>query len=367
MSSAKVRDPKRYERTKLLLGFVAPSIFVILACLVLVTGFSATIRDAISDLNDNIILGAVVYAVVGSIVIEIITLPFDFYGGHVVERRYALTKRTVPGWLLDWLKSLGVQTALLAAFIAIVYAVLYFDPTWWWLWASMLLTILSVVMAAIVPVVLLPIFFKFEPLPDGDLKERLVRLSERLGTQVQGAYIWKLGERTVKANAALTGWGKTRRIIISDTLIESHEPDEIEVIIAHELGHHVNGDIWRGVAAQTVLIFVSMYAINVALNAWSSSFGINGALHDYANLPLLALIIMVVGFIALPLANTYSRRRETAADNFAIETTDMRDEFISAMEKLGLVNLSDANPHPLIETMFHSHPSINRRIANVRR
>ena len=334
---------------------------------VLFTGASASIRDVVSDMTGGIVVvGAVAYIVIGSVVLELVTLPLGYFSGHVVERRYGLSRRTVLGWAKDWLKGLGLQTVLLAMFVAALYALLMSAPDLWWIWASLLFSVISIFMAAIAPIVLMPIFFKFEPLPDGELKDRLERLSERLGTFVQGAYIWRLGDKTVKSNAALAGWGKTRRIIISDTLIESHDADEIEVIIAHELGHHVNGDIWRGIVVQIVIIFVSMWFIDQALVAWSGSFGLDGTLHDYANLPLLALVSTAVGIVALPLANTYSRRRETAADDFAIATTGMRAEFISAMEKLAEHNLSDTEPHPLVETMLHSHPSVSRRIARAR-
>ena len=361
------RDPKRYERTKLLIGLANLVIYMLAPTIILVTGASASIRDIISDeITGIVVLGAVAYIVLASIALELLTLPIGYFSGHVLERRYGLTRRSVGGWAKDWLKGLAVQTVMLAVFVACLYALLAADPDYWWVWASLLFSVISVFMAAIAPIVLMPIFFKFEPLPDGELKDRLMRLSEQLGTFVQGAYVWKLGDKTVKANAALAGWGKTRRIIISDTLIESHDPDEIEVIIAHELGHHVNGDIWRGIAVQVVIIFVSMWVIDLALGAWSGVFELDGTLHDYANLPMLALITTFVGVIALPLINTYSRRRETAADDFAIATTDMRAEFISAMEKLGKQNLSNAEPHPIIETVLHSHPSISRRIARAR-
>ena len=358
------RDPKRYERTKLWIGALNLAVYILAPAIILVTGASAAIRDLISDeITGIVVLGAVVYIVLASVVLEVVTLPLGYFSGHVLERRYGLTRRSVFGWAKDWLKGLALQTVLLGVFVALLYLLLTADPDYWWIWASLLFSAISVFLAAIAPTVLMPIFFKFEPLPDGELKDRLMRLSEQLGTFVQGAYVWKLGDKTVKANAALAGWGRTRRIIISDTLIASHDPDEIEVIIAHELGHHVNGDIWRGIAVQMVIIFVSMWVIDLALGAWSGSFGLDGTLHDYANLPLLALVSTVVGIVALPLANTYSRRRETAADDFAIATTDMRAEFISAMEKLAKQNLSNAEPHPLIETVLHSHPSVSRRIA----
>lgn len=366
-NSSQSRDPKRYERIKLLVGLANLAIYFIIPLVVLVTGASASIRDVISDLTWGIvILGAVVYIVGASIVLELVTLPLGYLSGHILEKRYGLTRRTVFGWIKDWLKGLGVQTVMVAVFAGCLYALLMLDPALWWVWASLVFSAISIFLAAVAPIILMPIFFKFEPMPDGELKERLERLSNRLNTYVQGAYIWRLGDRTVKANAALAGWGKTRRIIISDTLIDNHDPDEIEVIIAHELGHHVNGDIWRGIAVQVVIIFVSMWVIDLALGAWSGAFGLDGTLHDFANLPLLALVSTAVGLVALPLANTYSRRRETAADDFAIETTDMRAEFISAMEKLAKQNLSNAEPHPLIETVLHSHPSVSRRIARAR-
>ena len=363
----KSHDPKRYERIKLLIGLANLLVYIAVPVTVLTTGASAGIRDSISEITSGVVvLGAVVYIALASVALEIVTLPLGYFSGHILERRYGLTKRTIFGWAKDWLKGLALQTVLLSTFVGCLYALLAADADYWWIWASIVFSAISIFMAAIAPIVLMPIFFKFEPLPDGELKDRLQGLSSRLNTYVQGAYVWRLGDRTVKANAALAGWGKTRRIIISDTLIDSHNPDEIEVIIAHELGHHVNGDIWRGIAVQIIIIFVSMWFIDLALAAWSGSFNLDGTLHDYANLPLLALVSTAVGLVAVPLANTYSRRRETAADDFAIETTGMRDEFISAMDKLGSLNMSNAAPHPLIETLLHSHPSISRRIARAR-
>ena len=365
--SSSRRDPKQYERIKLIVGLLNLVTYILVPALILVTGRSASIRDLIADQTAEIVvLGAVVYIVLASVALEILTLPLGYFSGHVLERRYGLTRQSVSAWAKDWLKGLGVQTVLLGVFVGCLYVLLVVAPDFWWVWASLLFSAISVFLAAIAPTVLMPIFFKFEPLPDGELKDRLMRLSEQLGTFVQGAYVWKLGDKTVKANAALAGWGRTRRIIISDTLIESHDPDEIEVIIAHELGHHVNGDIWRGIGVQVAIIFVSMWVIDLALGAWSGSFGLDGTLHDFANLPLLALVSTVVGLVALPLANAYSRRRETAADDFAIAATDMRAEFISAMEKLAKQNLSNADPHPLIETVLHSHPSVSRRIERAR-
>lgn len=364
---ARGASAEKYQREKLIFSGVNLGLYVLAPLLVLVSGFSVWMRDVVSGWSsDATVLGAVIYAVIAGVGMGLLTLPLSFYSGHVLEMRYGLSRQGVGKWASDWLKSEALQLVFLALFVGAVYWLLESDPNLWWVWAWLFFTGLSVFLSWLTPIVLLPLFFKFEPLPDGDLKDRLLALSERLGTRVRGAYIWKLGDRTVKANAALTGWGGTRRIIISDTLLEHHTADEIEVIIAHELGHHVHRDIWRMLVVQTVLIFVSMWFIDVALDAWSASFGLSGELHDYANLPLLSLVTTGVGLVALPLANSYSRRRETAADDFALRVTGMRSEFVSAMEKLGSLNLANRDPHWLLEMLLHSHPSVARRVERAK-
>ena len=254
-----------------------------------------------------------------------------------------------------------VQTVLLTALISAIYWLLRSQPDTWWLWGAIGTTVLLLVLMALVPIVLMPLFYKFEPIPEGELKDRLFALADRIGTHVQGIYIWHLGEKTSKSNAAVTGWGRTRRIIISDTLIESSTPQEIEVVMAHELGHHVKKDVWKMMVVQTVLVFISFLVIDLALDAWIESLELRG-ISDIAGLPLVITVSVVVSLIALPIANWLSRKVETAADNYALNLTGMRDEFISAMEKLGDNNMSDRKPNKVVEFVFHSHPSIQRRI-----
>ena len=174
-----------------------------------------------------------------------------------------------------------------------------------------------------------------------------------------------MGDKTSKANAAVTGWGRTRRIIISDTLIESNTPEEIEVVMAHELGHHVRLDVWKMLAVSTVLIFISFFVIDLALVAWIDSLGLRG-IDDIAGLPLVLIVGAGVSLVALPISNWLSRKAETAADLYALNLTGMRDQFISAMNKLGNQNLSQKQPNAIVEFIFHSHPSIQHRIDNAK-
>lgn len=330
---------------------------------VLLTGLSAGIRDVIlGDVSANPVLGASVYAFGAVLFMAVLTLPLSWWSGFRLEHRFELSRETFGGWLLDWFKGLGLRMLFTVLAVAGLYALLAYSGPYWWVWATVALCIVSLLMVVIFPVVLMPIFFKFEPLLDGDLRDTLLELAARVGTAVRGAYIWKMGEQTVKANAALAGWGRTRRIIISDTLLDDFDDAEVEVVIAHELGHQVNRDIARMFVVQVVLIAVGTFVTDLALRFWSGAFGLDGTLHDIANLPLLALVLSVVTATTVPLVNTYSRRRETAADDFAIEVTGKRDDFVSAMEKLGDVNLAVRDPHPIKEMLLYSHPSIGNRV-----
>ena len=365
-TAARKRDrsaAKQYERLKMVASGIDFAAYLLVPLLVLVTGFSADVRDGIVGVvGSNAVLGASVYAVLAVLLMSLLTLPVSWWSGFRVEHRFGLSRETPWDWTLDWLKGLGLRLVFTVLLVAGLYALLAYSGPYWWVWSALALCVVSVLLVVVYPVVLMPIFFKFEPLPEGQLSDRLLALADQVGTSVRGAYVWELGEQTVKANAALAGWGRTRRIIISDTLLDNFDDDEVEVVIAHELGHQVHLDIPRMFAVQVALIWVAMFATDLALRFWSGSFGLDGTVYDIAGLPLLALVLGIISAASLPLINTYSRRRETAADDFALTVTGDRVKFISAMEKLGEVNLAVRDPHWLVEVLLHSHPSIGRRV-----
>lgn len=354
---------RKYQRIKLSMSVVSMALNVIVPLVFLLTGGSEGIRNLVEGWTGVAALVVVLYLLVTGIGLQIIEFPFEVYSGFIVEKKFDLSKVTFGSWLYDWLKGTLIQSVLLVVLISGMYWLLRSQPDTWWLWAAIGATILVIIMMALVPVLLLPLFYKFEPIPEGELKDRLFALADQIGTHVQGIYVWHLGDKTSKANAAVTGWGRTRRIIISDTLIESNTPEEIEVVMAHELGHHVRWDVWKLLAVSTVLIFVSFFVIDLALDAWIDSLGLRG-IDDIAGLPLVLIVGAGVSLIALPISNWLSRRAETAADLYALNLTGMRDEFVSAMTKLGDQNLSQKQPNAVVEFIFHSHPSIQRRIDN---
>jgi STE24 endopeptidase len=220
-------------------------------------------------------------------------------------------------------------------------------------------------LAQLAPVVLLPIFYQFRPLDRPALADRLMALAARARTDVVGVFEWVLSGHTRKANAALAGLGKTRRILLSDTLLADYSEDEIEVILAHELAHHVHRDLWRGIAVQALVLLGGFYAADAVLRAAA------GTLHlrersDPAALPALLLVAGAWSFLALPLANAVSRAQERAADRYALTTTRNVDAFVTAMKRLSQQNLAEEYPSPIVRWLFFSHPPIRERIDAAR-
>lgn len=354
---------RKYQRIKLTVSVVSMVLNIVVPLVFLLAGGSEAIRNLAEGWTNSSALVVVLYLLIAGAGLQAIEFPFELYSGFVVEKQFGLSKLTLTGWLWDWFKGTAIQTVLIVIVVSGIYWLLRSQPDLWWLWAAIGASFLIIVLAALVPVLLFPLFYKFEPIPEGELKDRLFALADRIGTRVKGVYVWHLGEKSSKANAAVTGWGRTRRIIISDTLIDSNTPEEIEVVMAHELGHHVRNDVWKMMFVQAVLIFISFFVIDLALVTWTGSLGLRG-ISDIAGLPLVIIVGVGVSLIALPAANWLSRKAETAADLYALNLTGMRDQFISAMNKLGDQNMSQKQPNAVVEFIFHSHPSIHRRIAS---
>jgi STE24 endopeptidase len=292
----------------------------------------------------------------------LLTLPIVYFRGVLLERRYELSSETTRGWAADQVKAFALSVIFAVGAIDFVYAAIRWNPVWWWIPAAIGASLFTIVLARLAPVLLLPIFYKFTPLERPELRERLLALSERAGVRVLGVYEWALGTRTRRANAALTGAGSTRRILLSDTLLADYTDDEIEVILAHELAHHVHRDIPKGLALELVLITAAFLAASVILPEAAAALGLADAA-DPRGVPALVLIVSGVSLVATPLLHSMSRRNEYRADRFALRLTRRTDAFVSAMRRLGAQNLAEENPSRLALWLFHSHPPIDARIA----
>lgn len=292
---------------------------------------------------------------------ELGALPLGFFGGYMLDRRYGISRQSVVTWLGDQAKGLGLGLLLSMAAGRLLYLFIERWPAVWWLPAGCVFALVIIGLANVAPLLLLPLFYSVKPLARESLRARLVTLGERAGARVLDAYEWGLGEKTTKANAALTGIGRSRRILVSDTMLEQYSDDEIEVVLAHELAHHVHGDIWKGIAFEAALILGGFFAA-ARLLVWLSPFAHLDGPSDLAGLPMLLLAAGAVSFVALPAAHAMSRAHERRADRFALALTKNPAAFVSAMKRLGAQNLAEDDPSQLVQWLFYSHPPIRERI-----
>jgi STE24 endopeptidase len=330
----------------------------------LVSGASVQLRDLASRAPGGSSPAAVVlfYTLALTVLHETGSFMVAFYSGFVVEQRYGLSNERFKGWLWDQAKSLVVGLLLAGAAASIVYFFIRLSPTGWWLPAGAVFALLIIGLANIAPVLLLPLFYRVKPLDRDALRRRLLGLAERAGARVLGAYEWGLADKTKKANAALAGLGSTRRILVSDTMLADYSDDEIEVVLAHELAHHVHGDIWKGIALESVLVIGGFFLAARGLDASIAWLGLAGPA-DPAGLPLLLLAAGAVSLVMLPAAHALSRMFERSADRFALELTRNPDAFVSAMRRLAAQNLAEERPSRLSQWLFYSHPPVAERIA----
>ena len=314
-------------------------------------------------LNDVVMVMLVTLLVM--LILAIVELPFAYYHGHRLEHRYGLSTQTTSHWFSDQGKGvlLGIALAVLGTAV-IYYALREWPDHWWWISAAVF-AVATIGLAQLAPVVLLPIFYKFKPLDRPALVERLVKLAASARTNVNGVFEWVLSSHTKKANAALAGLGRTRRILLSDTLLADYSEDEIEVILAHELAHHVHHDLWRGIAVQALALFGGFFAGHVILTAFAEPLGLRG-ISDPAGLPALLLVGGVWTFLLLPVVNAVSRAQERAADRYALTTTRNVDAFVTAMKRLSQQNLAEEYPSKIVRFLFYSHPPIPERIDAAR-
>jgi len=355
-------ETRRYNRIRRWLGIADFAIGFLFLIVLLVTGGSAWLRDQAYRLGfQNYSLSLFMYLLLLLAISKALGIGLDYYG-FSLERRFKLSTQRFRSWAWDEVKGFLVGLVLGGVLVEVLYFTIRQWPQHWWMLAWALFMGLFIILAQLAPVVLFPIFYKFEPLDNEDLRRRLVVLSQRAGTRVRGVYRWKLSEKSKKANAALTGLGATRRIILADTLLDNYTADEIEAVLAHELGHHVHRHILKSIFVQAAITLFGFWAAN-----WTLHYAVDQhmfeELSDFANLPLLALVSVALSFVLMPALNGYSRFNERQADRYAFESIARVEPFISSMNKLAEQNLAERTPSKWVEWFFHSHPAISRRLA----
>jgi STE24 endopeptidase len=355
-------EARRYNRIRRWLSIADFVLGAALLGVLLVTGWTTWLRDlALRRGFQNYTFAVFLYLFFLLLISKALGFGLDYYGFRL-EHKFQLSNQKFRFWLWDEAKSFLVGLVLATIVVELLYFMIRQFPQHWWIFTWALFLGLFIVMAQLAPVALLPIFYKFEPLENEDLRRRLVLLSERAGTRVRGVYRWKLSEKSKKANAALTGLGSTRRIILADTLLDNYGPDEIEAVLAHELGHHVHRHILKSILVQAGITLLGFWAANFVLH-YAVDHHMFEELSDFANLPLLAVTATVLSLLLMPALNAYSRYNERQADRYAFESIVSIEPFISSMNKLAQQNLAERTPSRWVEVLFHSHPAISKRVA----
>ncbi len=291
----------------------------------------------------------------------------SYYSGHVLEHRFGLSTQTFGRWLWRYTKRNVLAVALGLVMVLGLYWLIWTTGPYWWLVAAGAFFVVSVVLGQLAPVLILPLFYKIEKLDAPELSQRIARLAKGTGLSIEGVYRIRLSDETVKANAMLAGLGRTRRVLLGDTLLDSFSPDEIEVIFAHEIGHHVFHHIHRLIAAGIVYSAAGFWICDRLLTGWVVGFhgNIDYARLPVSTLPLVMLILTVFAMLLEPLQNVVTRRYERQSDRYALQRTGLKAAYTSAFRKLAKLNKDDPNPHWLDVLLFHSHPPIAKRLKAV--
>ncbi|MGD1006121.1 MAG: M48 family metallopeptidase [Ignavibacteriaceae bacterium] len=359
-------NAKKYNNIKLAIAIAKGITSFILILLFVASGLSLTLQHYLEGFISNSYLLFIAFIIVTGAAAGIIFFPVNYYTEFYLEHKYNLSNQTFLKWIWENTKTLLVSGAISIPVLLIFFYSLNKFNLLWWLPFAIILFVISVILARIVPVFILPIFYKIVPVENVDLINRIRALAGGAGIKVENVYKFNLSKNTKKANAAFTGIGKSKRILLGDTLLESYSADEIETVIAHELGHYKRKHIIKNILIGTASSFLTLFLIAYLYNLSLSWFGFTTVV-QIAAIPLLSLWAMIISLILNPLSNMLSRKFEYEADEYAIHSTNKREAFIATLEKLTDQNLGDREPHPLVEWFFYSHPSIKNRVAALKR
>lgn len=357
-------EAKRYNNIKLAISIGKGIVTFAMIFLFVYTGLSKSLVEYLRSYSSNPYVVFLLFVLVTSFVLAVIFWPLSFYSEFYLEHKYKLSNQTFLQWIWEDLKGVLVGGVIGIPVMLIFYYAIRTYGNLWWLVFAIIMFLLSVVLAKFLPVIILPLFYKVKPIENEELKNRVLKLAEKAGMKVENIFQFNMSKNTKKANAMFTGLGKTKKIILGDTLLNEYTTDEIETVIAHEMGHYKHKHIIKNLFIGTISSFLMFFLIAYFYQISLSWFGFSN-ISQIAALPVLSLWAMIIGFLMEPLTNIISRKFEYQADEYAVKSTNKKQIFINTLNKLTEQNLSDKDPHPLIEWLFYSHPSIKNRVAHI--
>jgi len=330
------------------------------------SGISGELSSFLNGIFPNIWCKNGAYVVILITVYTLFFIPLSFYKGFILEHRFGLSTQSIGNWIKDKLKSFSISVIILLIVTEIAYLLLRRTGLYWWVWTGFFWFFFTILMQILMPVFIIPLFFKLSPLDNSELSGRLKAMAQKAGVKVLGVFRIEFSKKTKKANAAITGIGRTKRILLADTLLDTYEQDEVEAIFAHELGHYHYRHIWQLIGVSAISTFLGLGIASKIFTAAVYKMGFS-SIQDIGGFPILLFILFVFTLLVLPVDNAFSRMLERQADKFSIEFTGSPKAFIGSMTKLAGQNLVRINPNPVIHFLLHNHPSISQRIKMARR
>jgi Zn-dependent protease with chaperone function len=360
-------ENRTYARIRQTLAFLEPLYGLFVGAFLLFSGLSARMRTQVERMIRSRYVQTMLYVALYLLFVSLFAFPFDCYRDWALERQFGLSTQSFGAWVSDVSKSLGLSIIVygLVPFLWGIYTVLRRSPRFWWFWIAIGTVPVTIVVVLLAPLVIEPVFNRFTPLRDHDLRQAIHALTARADIPSTRVFQVDKSSQTRKLNAYVTGFGSTQRLVFYDTLLEEMKTDEAVVVAGHEIGHYRLGHIWKGILLSGAGAFGFMllyFAVTRALLArFGASWGVRD-LADLASLPLLASSLAVLLFLTAPIPNFVSRSMEHEADIYALEITHDNDAAARAFLKLAGVNRSDPSPAPLVEAFLGTHPAVLDRV-----
>jgi STE24 endopeptidase len=352
---------KRYEKEKRLLGLASMALSLVILFGFYFSGLSAWLANL--HMGDSIIWTFLLYVLSFQMISVFFGLPLSFYSSYIHEHKWNFSNHTVKSWLWEQVKGFLVGFILMLILLGLLFWIMAVYPQGWWLIAGLAFAFVSVVLATIFPVVILPIFNKYTPVENKELTDALERILSEGGLRSSGFFKEDMSRQTKKENAFLAGLGKTRRVVLGDNLMENMSVPEIESIIAHEVGHYKNRHIWKNLIIGTLEGLVGFFILNLVMRSIFAQFLSSTSW----NLTFFPVFVVLAGgisvFLFSPFSNALSRYFEKKADRYALENIQDKKAFMTAMAGLAGRNLSNAYPEWWVKFLYYSHPPVGERLA----
>jgi STE24 endopeptidase len=358
-------EMRRHSKIRDILYFGGFLYGLAILLIILGTRWSRKMADLANRVSKKPFVAAMVFFVLFTLVSSLLSFPLDYYSGFVVPHQFDLSNQDFGEWFLEGLKQLGIGLAIGAPLAALALLGIRKLPNRWWLALWLGSVPIIILLIVIQPIVLDPIFNKFEPLKDAVLRDRLLTTAQQAGIEGGRVYQVNKSKQTKTMNAYVNGIGPTKRIVMWDTLLAKMDRDEVVFVMAHEMGHYVLHHLWKGLAFTLFVSFFILYLAKKLVDWGVRKFGPKWGFDspgDPAALPLLLIVLSIIGFVLSPVMSGYSRSVEHQADIFALELTRTNEAGARAFKKLAEDSKVDPEPARFIEIWRYSHPALARRI-----